>query len=82
MKVKVTKTIVEQDKLDDAISVFQGIRLDQAAYLIMNTKTAEILNEQLCKEWFGEVINAPLGMYRDCKVLIDECLEFGEVDVR
>ena len=81
MKIKVTKTIIDQDKLDITID-----RVDEnppvIPYLIMNNDTAVILNEELGKTFFHQVVSGPLGMYRGCKVLIDNSLEFGEVDVR
>ena len=83
MKVKVTRTVVDKDKLDDAIDTYDTLYHNQIAYLIMNTETAKILNDQICEEYYsGQVLKAPLGIYRGCKVLIDESLEFGEVDVR
>ena len=83
MKVKVTKIVVDKDILDDAIEAFDTIHRDQIAYLIMNTETAKILNDNMCEEVYpGYLVKAPLGMYRGSKVLIDESLEFGEIDVR
>ena len=83
MKVKVTKTVVNKDVLDDAIEAFDTIHRDQIAYLIMNTETAKILNDNMCEEAYpGYLVTACLGMYRGSKVLIDDSLEFGEVDVR
>lgn len=83
MKVKVTKTIVDKDVLDDAIEKFDMTHETQIAYLIMNTETAKILNDNMCEEVYpGYLVKARLGMYRGSKVLLDESLEFGEVDVR
>ena len=83
MKVKVTRTVVDKDKLDDAIEAFDTIHRDQIAYLIMNTETAKILNDNMCEEVYpGYLVKACLGIYRGSKVLIDDSLEFGEVDVR
>ena len=83
MKVKVTKTIVDKDILDDAIEKYDTDHRTQIAYLIMNTETAKILNDNMCEEVYpGYLVKAPLGIYRGSKVLIDESLEFGEVDVR
>ena len=83
MKVKVTKTVVDKDILDDAIEAFDTIHKDQIAYLIMNTETAKTLNDNMCEEIYpGYLVKAPLGMYRGSKVLIDDSLKFGEVDVR
>lgn len=82
MKVKITKTIINQDKLDSTIDTYDTVHHDQIAYLIMNSDTATIVNEELGKQYFNHVVGGPLGMYRGCKVLIDNSLEFGEVDVR
>ena len=83
MKIKVTKTIIDQDKLDNTIDTYDTLHHDQIAYLIMNTETAKILNDNMCEEVYpGYLVKARLGMYRGSKVLIDESLEFGEVDVR
>lgn len=81
MKIKVTKTIIDQDKLDITIDRFDE-NPPVIPYLIMNNDTAVILNEELGKTFFHQVVSGPLGMYRGCKVLIDNSLEFGEVDVR
>ena len=82
MKVKVTKTVVDKDVLDDAIDKYDTVHRSQIAYLIMNTETATIVNEELGKKYFNQVVSGPLGIYRGSKVLIDESLDFGEVDVR
>ena len=83
MKIKVTKTIIDQDKLDNTIDTYDTLHHDQIAYLIMNTETAKTLNDNMCEEVYpGYLVKARLGMYRGSKVLIDESLEFGEVDVR
>ena len=83
MKVKVTRTVIDKNKLDDAIDKYDVIHKDQIAYLIMNTETAKILNDNMCEEVYpGYLVKARLGMYRGSKVLIDDSLEFGEVDVR
>lgn len=83
MKIKVTKTIIDKDGLDNAIDAFDTAHKNQIAYLIMNTETAKILNDNMCEEIYpGYLVKAPLGMYRGSKVLIDDSLEFGEVDIR
>ena len=82
MKIKVTEVVVNKDLLDNAIDSFDTIHKNKIAYLITNTETAKVLNEQLCEKYFSKVIGDKLGMYRGSKILIDESLEFGEVDVR
>ena len=83
MKVKVTKTIVDKDALDSTIDTYDTLYHNQIAYLIMNTETAKILNDNICEEVYpGYLVKACLGTYRGSKVLIDDSLEFGEVDVR
>ena len=81
MKIKVTKTSIDQNKLDTTIDRFDE-NPPVIPYLIMNNDTAVILSEELGKTFFHQVVSGPLGMYRGCKVLIDNSLEFGEVDVR
>lgn len=82
MKVKVARTVIDKDKLDSTIDTYDTVHYDQAAYLIMNSDTATIANEELSKQYFDHIVGGELGMYRGRKVLIDESLEFGEVDVR
>ena len=89
MKVKVTETIVDRSILDDAITKTESSVPNfsaPSAYLIMNEETAITVGEALCKNAYVNnphlTDNNALGMYRGCKVLIDNSLEFGEVDVR
>lgn len=78
MKVNIVKPIVNISNLNYNIECYEDVH-NVEAYLIMNHDTAESLAAQ-----FNTIIpmKGKIAMYNGNKILIDDDLKYGEVDIR
>lgn len=92
MKTNIITYEIDEDKLRKKILDFECIT-NQHAYIIMNRKTADALEEKYkpCIIGSKEEIEKLaykfkngfyIGVYNGNKIFIDDDLEFGEIDIR
>ena len=82
MKINISKKLIDLEKLDDEISMFES-RSNQLAYLFMNQETMDSLVRNVEPfHVFRENNNGVPALYVGRKVYENKDLKFGEVEIR
>ena len=74
---------IDLNKLDMDIDVFKAIHKMENVYLIMSKDTRDTIGTENYRQLYGKnnSFNC-LAMYNGNKVMIDDSVPFGEVDIR
>ena len=82
MKTNITKSTMNVDKLTNELERF-CVTHEYNPYIIMSQETADAIGCQICSDYYFDYAKfAYVSYFRGYKILIDNELKFGEVDIR